>query len=62
MCPCHIGAQLCESAPVTHRLAIILGLMLIAAVVIDGILFGTEHFIFLGKKLFELIEWMAFWR
>jgi len=25
-------------------------------------MFGTEHLIFLGKKFFELIEWIAFWR
>jgi hypothetical protein len=47
---------------VTNRLAIILGSLLIAALVIDMILFGTEHVVFLAKKFTELIEWVAFWR
>ena len=46
----------------TNRLAIILGSFLVAALVIDMILFGTEHVIFLAKKFTELIEWVAFWR
>jgi hypothetical protein len=47
---------------VTNPIAIILGLILIAALGIDVLLYGNEHMIFLGKKLFELIEWIAFWR
>lgn len=46
----------------TNRLAILLGLFLICAAVVDVMWFGTEHMLFLGKKLFELIEWIAFWR
>lgn len=46
----------------TNRIAIFLGLFLIAALVIDVMWFGNEHLIYLGKKLFELIEWIAFWR
>ncbi|WP_174234467.1 hypothetical protein [Sulfitobacter sp. SK012] len=46
----------------TNRIAIVLGLLLIAAMVLDGYIYGNEHLIFLGKKLAELIEWMAFWR
>lgn len=46
----------------TNRIAIFLGLFLIAAVVVDVVFYGNEHLIFLGKKLFELIEWIAFWR
>jgi hypothetical protein len=47
---------------VTNRIAIFLGLFLIAAIVVDGMIYGSGHLIFLGKKLFELIEWIAFWR
>ena len=47
---------------VTNRIAIVLGLILIAALVVDMLLYGNEHLIFLGKKLLELIEWIAFWR
>ncbi|UWQ51394.1 hypothetical protein K3722_08445 [Leisingera caerulea] len=46
----------------TNRIAISLGLILIAAAVIDIALFGDQHMIFLGKKLFALIDWVAFWR
>ncbi len=46
----------------TNRIALILGLILIAAMVADVMYFGTEHLIFLGKKMFDLMEWMAFWR
>jgi hypothetical protein len=49
-------------APVTNRIAIFLGLILIAAFVADTMIFGNEHLIYLGKKLFDLIEWIAFWR
>tara|TARA_R110002124_G_scaffold73668_2_gene197533 strand:- start:380 stop:523 length:144 start_codon:yes stop_codon:yes gene_type:complete len=47
---------------VTNRIAIFLALFLIIAVAADVLMYGREHLIFLGKKLFELIEWMAFWR
>ncbi|MCA0871997.1 hypothetical protein LCL97_14250 [Seohaeicola saemankumensis] len=46
----------------TNRLALILGLLILAALVVDVLLVGDEHLVFLGKKLAELIEWMAFWR
>ncbi len=35
----------------TNRIAIVLGLLLIAAMVLDGYIYGNEHLIFLGKKL-----------
>lgn len=46
----------------TDRIAISLGILLISLIVLDVMLFGTEHLVFLGKKLFDLIEWLAFWR
>ncbi|WP_425045481.1 hypothetical protein [Primorskyibacter sp. S87] len=46
----------------TNQIAIWLGSFIIAALVIDVAFFGTEHLIFLGKKLFEFLEWIAFWR
>ncbi|WP_424979862.1 hypothetical protein [Leisingera sp. S232] len=46
----------------TNRIAIYLGLFLIAATVFDIALFGDQHMIFLGKKFFALIDWIAFWR
>jgi hypothetical protein len=47
---------------VTNRLASLLALLLLAAILLDVWLYGSEHLVFLGKKFLELIEWMAFWR
>lgn len=46
----------------TDRIALVLGLIIAAALAVDIYLYGSTHVVFLGKKLFELIDWMAFWR
>lgn len=46
----------------TNRIAISLGLFLVIAITADVMIYGSDHMIFLGKKMFELIEWLAFWR
>ncbi len=46
----------------TNRLAIVLGAVIVGLIVLDLVLFGTEHLVFLSKKIIDLIEWMAFWR
>jgi hypothetical protein len=46
----------------TNRIAIVLGLIILGLLLIDILIFGTEHIVFLGKKMFDLIEWVAFWR
>jgi hypothetical protein len=46
----------------TNRIAIFLGAALVCVVVLDSLLFGAENLLFLGKKMLELIDWMAFWR
>ena len=46
----------------TTNIAIGLGLIIVALLVADVSLFGTDHLVFLGKRLFELIDWIAFWR
>lgn len=46
----------------TNSVAAVLGLFILGAIALDLYLYGTEHMIYLGKKLTELIEWMAFWR
>ena len=51
-----------QESHVTNRIAIFLGLFLIAAIVLDTMIYGNQHLVFLGKKFFELIEWVAFWR
>ncbi len=46
----------------TNRLALILGLLIVLALVVDVLLVGDTHILFLAKKFMDLIEWMAFWR
>ena len=46
----------------TNPIALVLGLMILGALILDVLLVGNTHIVFLGKKLAELIEWMAFWR
>ncbi|GFE49927.1 hypothetical protein So717_16800 [Roseobacter cerasinus] len=46
----------------TNRIALVLGVFIIGFVMVDMLLFGTEHVVFLGKKLADLIDWLAFWR
>ncbi len=46
----------------TNRIALMFGGLLLAAIGLDVYLYGPGHMVFLGKKLFALIEWMAFWR
>ena len=46
----------------TNQIALVLAILILAAVGIDMLIFGTEHMIFLGKKVFALLDWIAFWR
>ena len=46
----------------TNRIAFVLGLLIIGAIVVDYVYYGTEQIVFLAKKMNELIEWLAFWR
>ena len=46
----------------TNCIALVLGLMIIGAIVVDVMYYGTEHLVFLAKKMADLIEWLAFWR
>ncbi|MEL7097922.1 MAG: hypothetical protein AAGM84_03755 [Pseudomonadota bacterium] len=46
----------------TNRLAIVLGVIIVAAIAYDAIGNEGDNLLFLGKKLAELIEWLAFWR
>ncbi len=46
----------------TNRIAFVLGVLIIGAIVVDYVYYGTEHIVFLAKKMTELIEWLAFWR
>lgn len=46
----------------TNQLALALGVLIVLAVSIDVTLYGDVHLLFLGRKLFQLIEWLQFWR
>ncbi|WP_176695363.1 hypothetical protein [Phaeobacter sp. B1627] len=46
----------------SNSLAVTLGLIILTAIAVDMIFFDTQNLLFLGKKLFLLIEWVAFWR
>ncbi len=46
----------------TDRIALWLFLLIVLAIGLDYWIQGFEGLIFLGGKLGELIEWMAFWR
>ena len=46
----------------TNRLAIILGALIFGALVLDYALYDTEHLVFLGRKMFALLDYIAFWR
>ena len=46
----------------TNRIALVMGLLILIVVILDLAFHGLDNFIFLGKRLYELIEWIAFWR
>jgi hypothetical protein len=47
---------------VTTKAAIILAAVIILALVLDGVLNDSTATLFLLKKLFDLVEYVAFWR
>jgi hypothetical protein len=46
----------------TNQIAIWLGMLLIGGMMIDYAMFGPEHLLFLSKKLYAFLDWLAFWR
>ncbi|MEO9685037.1 MAG: hypothetical protein ABJR46_14425 [Tateyamaria sp.] len=46
----------------TNFSAFVLALVLVIAITVDVMLYGSDHIIFLAKKLADLLEWLAFWR
>lgn len=45
----------------TNQLALVLGAIVLAAIGLDLVLFGGDTMLFLGKKMFVLLDWLAFW-
>ena len=46
----------------SNTVAVVLGLFIVRLITGDVVFFDSANLVFLGKKMFELIEWMAFWR
>lgn len=46
----------------TNRLALIMGGLILALLAVDLIVLGAANTVFLGKKMLDVIHWMAFWR
>ncbi|WP_170363544.1 hypothetical protein [Ruegeria arenilitoris] len=46
----------------TNQIAIWLGVFILGGLMLDFALFGTEHLLFLGKKFYDFLDWVAFWR
>ncbi|GGD34489.1 hypothetical protein GCM10011358_18190 [Sinisalibacter lacisalsi] len=46
----------------TNKIALALGLLLVAVFAVDAYAYGGTLPVFLGKKLFDLLDWIAFWR
>ena len=46
----------------TNRIALWIGLVLLAAIIADLTLNGGAALIFLVRKFLDMIEWVAFWR
>ncbi|MBL4769076.1 MAG: hypothetical protein JKY94_15425 [Rhodobacteraceae bacterium] len=46
----------------TNNIALGLGLIILLLVASDVVFNNSQNLIFLGSKLNELIEWLAFWR
>lgn len=46
----------------TDTIALALGALILSAIAVDVVFFGTDHLLFLARKIMDLIEWMAFWR
>ena len=46
----------------TNRIAIVLGVLIVTLLAVDILLFSAQNTVFLGRKLLDMIEWLAFWR
>lgn len=46
----------------TNRIAIVLGVIITALLVLDNLFGDGNNTLFLMRKFADLIEWLAFWR
>jgi hypothetical protein len=47
---------------VTNRVALYLGLLLVAFILADLVLNSGDILLFLAKKFIDLMDWVEFWR
>ncbi|WP_196216790.1 hypothetical protein [Paracoccus shanxieyensis] len=46
----------------TNRIALVLGLMIVALFLADAVFMSGQLPVFLGKEMASLIEYLSFWR
>lgn len=46
----------------TNQIALFLGALILIGLGLDHVYFDWSNTIFLARKLFDFIEWLAFWR
>ncbi len=46
----------------TNTIAIVLAVLIVGGLALDYAMFGSEHLVFLARKFFVLLDWLAFWR
>ena len=46
----------------TNQIAIVLGILILAALGLDAYAFDWSNSFFLARKFIDLLEWLAFWR
>lgn len=46
----------------TNKIALALALVIIAVFAVDAFAFGGALPVFLAKKIFVFLDWLAFWR
>jgi len=56
------GLPLRYGQGMTNKLAIALALIIGGIIAADMLVFGWELHVFLGRRLIELTEYLAFWR
>ena len=47
---------------VTDKIALVLGMFVVAAIAADVLANDSHALLFLLKKFADMVEWMAFWR
>jgi len=51
-----------KNPSMTNKIAIALGLLVVAVFAVDAYAYEGALPVFLGKELFEFLDWIAFWR